>query len=260
MKIYSVFQLALAFAGKARNNQELIADASGKLQKLNQRTQKIYIEYLADWPRADNYIHKLHKMQTALAEFLEKCGYDPISIIKFEQDWNVDLNGDGKIGKSRRRRRRRDEDYDGSGDENFGDAVDALSEYWNHFFDNSIDADEVQRQELEASNNFDFLFGNDVGGVSNFAENAANKIRKLFNGYKKFTAVYLSKCKKIDNVSQRVDSTVSRLNGAVRRYEEWLTEKDVKKEKENREKANQEKKKAKKSKKASKRQLKMSKF
>ena len=48
-----------------------------------------------------------------MAEFLEKCGYDPISIIKFEQDWNVDLNGDGKIGKSRRRRRRRDEDYDG---------------------------------------------------------------------------------------------------------------------------------------------------
>jgi hypothetical protein len=42
---------------------ELIADASGKLQKLNQRTQKIYTEYLADWPRADNYIHKLHKMQ-----------------------------------------------------------------------------------------------------------------------------------------------------------------------------------------------------
>jgi hypothetical protein len=57
-----------------------------------------------------------------------------------------------------------------------------------------------------------------------------------------------------------VDKTVSRLNGAVRRYEEWLTDKEVRKEKENREQANQEKKKAKKSKKSTKRQLKMSKF
>jgi len=252
MKIYSIFQLSLAIAGKARNNQELIADASGKLTKLNQRTQKIYIEYLADWPRADNYIHKLHKMQTALAEFLEKCGYDPISIIKFEQDWNVDLNGDNIIGKARRRRRRRDEDYDadsGSGDANFSEAVDALSEYWNDFFDDTND---------EASNSFDFLFGNDVGGVS--SEQASSKIKKLFNGYTKFTAVYLSKCKKIDNVSQRVESTVHRLNGAVRRYEEWLGEKEIKEEREEREKANQLKKKTKKSKKANKRQLKLSKF
>lgn len=257
MKIYSIFQFSLALAGKSRNNQELIADASGKLTKLNQRTQKIYIEYLADWPRAENYIHKLHKMQTALAEFLEKCGYDPISIIKFEQDWNVDLNGDNIIGKTRRRRRRRDEDYDaesGSGEENFSEAVDALSQYWNDFFESS------NEERQEASNSFDFLFGNDVGGISNFGEKTANKIKKLFNGYKKFTAVYLSKCKKIDNVSDRVDNTVTRLNGAVRRYEVWLSEKEVKEERAEREKANQLKKKAKKSKKTSKRQLKMSKF
>ena len=50
--------------------------------------------------------------QKALADFLEKCGYDPISITKFEEDWNVDLNGDNIIGNGRRRRRRRDEDYD----------------------------------------------------------------------------------------------------------------------------------------------------
>ncbi|CAG5103376.1 Oidioi.mRNA.OKI2018_I69.chr1.g745.t1.cds [Oikopleura dioica] len=258
MKIFSILQFALALAGKARNNKELIADASGKLTKLNQRTQKIYVDYLADWPRADNYIHKLHKMQKALAEFLEKCGYDPISITKFEEDWNVDLNGDNIIGKGRRRRRRRDEDYDstsGSGDEGFREAVEVLSDYWDDFFDES----ESVRRNL--GSDFDFLFGNDVGGIQrSFAEHAGNKIKKLFNGYKKFTAVYLSKCKKIENVSQRVDNTVKRLNGAVRRYEDWLTEEAIKKEKKQKEAATQAKKKAKKSKKSIKRQLKLSNF
>ena len=65
----------------------------------------------------------------------------------------------------------------GSGDKNFGEAVDALSNYWNDFFDNSNDAGEVQRQQFEASDDFDFLFGNDVGGK---IYNMHSKMNPLF--------------------------------------------------------------------------------
>jgi len=56
----------------------------------------------------------------------------------------------------------------GSGEENFSEAVDALSQYWNDFFESS------NEERQEASNSFDFLFGNDVGGtVCIFSKNQA---------------------------------------------------------------------------------------
>ena len=56
----------------------------------------------------------------------------------------------------------------GSGEENFSEAVDALSQYWNDFFESS------NEERQEASNSFDFLFGNDVGGtVCIFTKNQA---------------------------------------------------------------------------------------
>ena len=44
---------------------DFIADATGKLVKLNSRSSKIYVEYMSDWPRANNYIKKLNKMQVS---------------------------------------------------------------------------------------------------------------------------------------------------------------------------------------------------
>ena len=44
----------------------MIDDASGKLEKLNKRSQKIYVEYLSDWPRQQNFIKKLQKMQVKI--------------------------------------------------------------------------------------------------------------------------------------------------------------------------------------------------
>ena len=53
-------------------NQELITDASGKLKKLGARAAGIYVDYLGDWSRADNYRHKHDKMQTVLMQYLKK--------------------------------------------------------------------------------------------------------------------------------------------------------------------------------------------
>ena len=44
----------------------MTADAKGKLNKLNKRAGKIYVDYLADWPLAENYLKKLYKMQVCL--------------------------------------------------------------------------------------------------------------------------------------------------------------------------------------------------
>ena len=41
---------------------EMIADANGKLEKLNKRSSKIYVEYLTDWPRQQNFIKKLQRI------------------------------------------------------------------------------------------------------------------------------------------------------------------------------------------------------
>ena len=67
-----------------------MADAKGKLVKLEKRAQKIYVDYLAGWGRAKNYIHKLSKMQQALMKYLDKCGYNKKDILKLQESWEVD--------------------------------------------------------------------------------------------------------------------------------------------------------------------------
>ena len=73
--------------------------------------------------------------------------------------------------------------------------VNALESFWNDL-DTFLDETDYSLAE-EFS-----LFGNDVGG--NFKKNVLIKIRKLFNSYEKFVAIYLMKCKKIDNIQKRV--------------------------------------------------------
>jgi predicted SpoU family rRNA methylase len=93
--------------------------------------------------------------------------------------------------------------------------VNALESFWNDL-DTFLDETDYSLAE-EFS-----LFGNDVGG--NFKKNVLIKIRKLFNSYEKFVAIYLMKCKKIDNIQKRVVETNKRLLGAVGRYDKWLEE------------------------------------
>jgi len=200
---------------------DFIEDASGKLKKLNSRTAKIYVEYLANWPRVDNYVHKLSKMQDSLSEFLKKCGYDLISITKLEQNWNIDLNGDGVVEKPRNRRELESEAQE---------ATDALIKFWDEF-DQFFEQEDFlfdDQNAYDIPTNLTFsLFGNDEGGAVDRLFNEKDiyiKIRKLFNAYEKFVSIYLQKCKKIDKIKKRVLATNKRLLGAVERYQKWMAE------------------------------------
>ena len=81
MKIFSTLLLCGLIQGKSNSEPglhfelfsvliicllEMTADAKGKLNKLNKRAGKIYVDYLADWPLAENYLKKLYKMQVCL--------------------------------------------------------------------------------------------------------------------------------------------------------------------------------------------------
>lgn len=183
--------------------REMIADATGKLEKLNKRSQKIYVEYLSDWPRQQNFIKKLQKMQSAISEYLTKCGYDIVTINKLESVWNVDLNRDGHISQEYSRKKR----------ETLEDSAAKIEAFWEEF-DEEMDLDDTLVDTVAFS-----LFGNDNGGAP---RNEYVKIQKMFNGYEKFVKLYLSKCKKLDKIDKRVSKTNDRLIGAIDKYDRFL--------------------------------------
>lgn len=199
--------------------RELIADATGKLEKLNNRSNKIYVEYLSDWPRAKNFIKKLQKMQTAISSYLTKCGYDMLSIQVLESVWNVDLNRDGHIADVARKRRSQNE---------FDLTVKRIDTYWREFDEyfesdltSGVQVDEplaIPQKSANGEFNLHFVVHDPNGNE----RNEYIKIQKMFNGYAKFVKIYLTKCKKIDKIEKRVSKTNTRLLGAIGKYDRYL--------------------------------------
>ena len=79
-------------------------DASGKLKKLGVRAAGIYVDYLGDWSRADNYRHKHDKMQNVLMMYLKKCGYQKGAVSQLKDDWEVPKRTTKSKNKNRNRR------------------------------------------------------------------------------------------------------------------------------------------------------------
>lgn len=226
-----MYQMMVLSLAASTTKTDYIKDAKGKLAKLNSRSQRIYVEYLSDWPRAENYTKKLYKMQSALSAFLTKCGYDLLSISALEGEWQVDLNGDGVVEQQRSRR------------SDFAAAVLELDNFWADF-DADMDEydyyDDVNEKSINSFGNFS-LFGNDEGGFTEEKRDTLIKIRKLFNGYEKFVQIYLSKCKKLSKIKNRVFATNRRMLGAVQRYEKWVATEEIRKQKEEKKEQRSEK-------------------
>ena len=83
-----------------------------------------------------------------------------ISISKLEQNWNIDLNGDGVVEQARNRRQ-------SGGQTPMQEATQALSQFWDEL-DDFFDSEELLFDEHDEAfaipSNLSFpLFGNDEG-------------------------------------------------------------------------------------------------
>merc|ERR1712003_548331 len=208
-------------------NQELITDASGKLRKLGARAAGIYVEYLGDWSRADNYRHKHDKMQTVLMQYLKKCGYQKGQVSQLKDDWEVPkrtTKSKDKKNKKERRRRATAEIELPTLHKHLNSMINLWADFEIDFEDDEVNpSDLINQRCINSDFNTTGILLNDERNDERSQEIAAayTKIRKLFNGYGIFSKMYLKECKKFSKVEKRISKTNERLVGAIGKFQQW---------------------------------------
>jgi len=208
-------------------NQELITDASGKLRKLGARAAGIYVEYLGDWSRADNYRHKHDKMQTVLMQYLKKCGYQKGQVSQLKDDWEVPkrtTKSKDKKNKKERKRRAPDEFELPTLHKHLNSMYNLWADFEIDFEDDEVNpSDLINQRGINSEFNTTGILLNDERNDERSQEIAAayTKIRKLFNGYGIFSKMYLKECKKFSKVEKRISKTNERLVGAIGKFQQW---------------------------------------
>jgi len=207
-------------------NQEIITDASGKLKKLGARAAGIYVDYLGDWSRANNYRHKHDKMQTVLMQYLKKCGYQKGQVSQLKDDWEVPkrtTKSKDKKNKKERKRRASAEIELPTLQQHLNSMVDLWSDFEIDFEDDEVNpSDLINQRGINSDFNITLIL-NDERNDERSQEIAAayTKIRKLFNGYGIFSKMYLKECKKFSKVEKRISKTNERLVGAIGKFQQW---------------------------------------
>jgi len=207
-------------------NQEIITDASGKLKKLGARAAGIYVDYLGDWSRANNYRHKHDKMQTVLMQYLKKCGYQKGQVSQLKDDWEVPkrtTKSKDKKNKKDRKRRASAEIELPTLQQHLNSMVDLWSDFEVDFEDDEVNpSDLINQRGINSDFNITNIL-NDERNDERSQEIAAayTKIRKLFNGYGIFSKMYLKECKKFSKVEKRISKTNERLVGAIGKFQQW---------------------------------------
>lgn len=208
-------------------NQELITDASGKLKKLGARAAGIYVDYLGDWSRADNYRHKHDKMQTVLMQYLKKCGYQKGQVSQLKDDWEVPkrtTKSKDKKNKKERRRRATAEIELPTLHKHLNSMINLWADFEIDFEDDEVNpSDLINQRGINSDFNTTGILLNDERNDERSQEIAAayTKIRKLFNGYGIFSKMYLKECKKFSKVEKRISKTNERLVGAIGKFQQW---------------------------------------
>lgn len=206
------------------SNQQLITDASGKLKKLGVRAASIYVDYLGDWSRADNYRHKHDKMQNVLMGYLKKCGYQKGAVSQLKDDWEVPkrtTKSKDKKNKDRTRRSEKDSDVELP---TLHKHLNSMASLWRDFeedFEDDSGSDLVHQRGISTDGFNSSVILNDGSDTDHEAQVAYTKIRKLFNGYGIFSKMYLKECKKFSKVEKRISKTNERLVGAIGKFQEW---------------------------------------
>lgn len=218
-------------------NQELITDASGKLRKLGARAAGIYVEYLGDWSRADNYRHKHDKMQTVLMQYLKKCGYQKGQVSQLKDDWEVPkrtTKSKDKKNKKDRKRRAPDEIELPTLQKHLNSMANLWADFENDFEDDEVNPSDLINQR-GIGDDLDYIL-NDERNNERDQEIAAayTKIRKLFNGYGIFSKMYLKECKKFSKIEKRLSKTNERLVGAIGKFQQWQIQEAERQEREER--------------------------